>query len=110
MEPSARSLIAIAVTVALLAVATALGAASNPAPAARSFVNAIFQRNGAVVCRLADPTTKAELLALSHRARNDPTWQGPSDCAHMAQFLIGYPHQNVGLRLVSGRILSFAGV
>jgi len=86
------------------------GQQQGVAATARTYVSAIFHRDGATVCRLADPATKAQLEHLVREVRGDPTWKGPADCAHVAAFLIGYPHENMGVQFVRGRILAVGGV
>jgi len=106
---------------AVLAAAVVVGAAGalshaagpprgGAAGAARSYVSAILRRDGTVVCRLADATTRSQLDKLAAQERREPSFRGPFDCAHVAAGTIGYPHENMGIRVVGGRILSVGRV
>lgn len=83
---------------------------SGVAGTARSYVSAVFHRDGATVCRLADPATKALLERLAAEGGRDPSSGVPADCAHVAALLIGYPHENMGVQFVRGRILAVGRV
>jgi hypothetical protein len=77
---------------------------------ARTYVSAIFHRDGATLCRLVDPATKAQLEQLVAQMRPDPSSTVPADCAHVAAFTIGYPHENMGVQFVGGQILAVGRV
>jgi hypothetical protein len=96
---------ACALAVLVLAV-PACGGSSGPAGAARIYVEAILDKDGARLCRLIDPATRRQIDGVIAQARREGGAPGPLDCPHVAATLIGYPHENMEFRFVGGRLLA----
>src|SRR4051794_29311469 len=80
--------------------------ASAPSGAARTYIEAVLHRDGLTLCPLLDATTRQSVDQIVAEARNDPSFRGPADCAHVVQMLIGYSHENMAYRFTDGKLLS----
>jgi hypothetical protein len=99
--------LSVAMCVLLVGVACAdASSASDPVTTATAYVQSVLNRDGARLCPLLDDGTRREVAQVVAAAKKDPTFRGPTDCAHVIRILIGYPHENMSYRFTSGKLLS----
>jgi hypothetical protein len=103
--PRIAALLSLLTLLAVAACATA-GSASPTARTARTYIEAVLHRDGATLCPLLDDTTRRSIDQVVADAKKDPAFRGPADCPHVVAMLIGYPHENMAYRFVSGRLLA----
>jgi hypothetical protein len=82
------------------------GRSSGPAETARSYVQAVIERDGTTLCPLLDVRMRKTIDELVANVQRDKTWRGPADCPHVVKFMIGYPHENMAYIFTTGELVS----
>jgi hypothetical protein len=80
------------------------GGGNAPASVARRYEKAILSRDGDTLCATFAPKLRE---VVTEQLASESSTSGPRlDCGRFYHLLIGYPHENIERRFVSGKLLS----